>query len=129
MLRLAKEGKATGLRVDHIDGLYDPMGYLSQLRSRLAPERGKRPASPFYVVVVITSYSIHYTKLYDFDLLDRLLSEQPYWLSYWRLANEEINYRRFFAISDLISVRVEDPKVFEASHALVLRLAKKGKIV
>jgi len=63
----------------------------------------------------------------SFDLLDRLLAEQPYWLSFWRLANEEINYRRFFAISDLISVRVEDPKVFEASHALVLRLVREGK--
>ena len=64
----------------------------------------------------------------SFDLLDRLLAEQPYWLSFWRLANEEINYRRFFAISDLISVRVEDPGVFEASHALVLRLAREGNV-
>ncbi len=63
----------------------------------------------------------------SFDLLDNLLMEQSYWLSFWRLANEEINYRRFFAISDLISVRVEDPKVFEASHALVLRLVREGK--
>ncbi len=63
-----------------------------------------------------------------FDLLDRLLSEQPYWLSFWRLANEEINYRRFFAISDLISVRVEDPVVFESSHSLILRLASEGKV-
>jgi (1->4)-alpha-D-glucan 1-alpha-D-glucosylmutase len=64
----------------------------------------------------------------SFDLLDRLLSEQSYWLSFWRLANEEINYRRFFAISDLVSVRVEDPRVFDASHALVLRLARDGKV-
>jgi (1->4)-alpha-D-glucan 1-alpha-D-glucosylmutase len=42
----------------------------------------------------------------SFEPLDRLLSDQHYWLSYWRLANEEINYRRFFAISDLISLRV-----------------------
>ncbi len=63
----------------------------------------------------------------SFVHLDRLLAEQHWWLSYWRLANEEINYRRFFAISDLVSVRVEDPRVFEASHALVLRLAREGK--
>jgi len=63
----------------------------------------------------------------SFDLLDRLLAEQRYWLSFWRLANEEINYRRFFAISDLVSLRVEDPQVFEATHALVLRLAREGK--
>jgi (1->4)-alpha-D-glucan 1-alpha-D-glucosylmutase len=64
----------------------------------------------------------------SFEPLDRLLSDQHYWLSYWRLANEEINYRRFFAISDLISLRVEDPRVFEASHELVLRLAAEGKV-
>jgi (1->4)-alpha-D-glucan 1-alpha-D-glucosylmutase len=63
----------------------------------------------------------------SFELLDRLLSEQHYWLSYWRLANEEINYRRFFSISDLIGLRVEDLGVFNASHELVLRLASDGK--
>ncbi len=63
-----------------------------------------------------------------FDFLDRLLAEQPYWLSFWRLANEEINYRRFFAISDLVSVRVEDPGAFEASHAFVLRLVREGSV-
>jgi (1->4)-alpha-D-glucan 1-alpha-D-glucosylmutase len=64
----------------------------------------------------------------SFDLLDSLLMEQSYWLSFWRLANEEINYRRFFAISDLISVRVEDPNVFEASHALVMRWVREGRV-
>jgi (1->4)-alpha-D-glucan 1-alpha-D-glucosylmutase len=64
----------------------------------------------------------------SFEPLDRLLSEQHYWLSFWRLADEEINYRRFFAISDLVSLRVEDPRVFESSHELVLRLAAAGKV-
>lgn len=64
----------------------------------------------------------------SFDFLDRLLAEQPYWLSFWRLANEEINYRRFFAISDLVSLRVEDPFVFDATHDFVLRLAKEGSV-
>jgi (1->4)-alpha-D-glucan 1-alpha-D-glucosylmutase len=64
----------------------------------------------------------------SFDALDRILSEQHYWLSFWRLANEEINYRRFFAVSDLVSLRVEDPRVFDAAHELALRLAGEGKI-
>ena len=63
----------------------------------------------------------------SFAPLDRLLSEQHYCLSFWRLANEEINYRRFFAISDLVSLRVEEPAVFEASHSLILRLVREGK--
>jgi len=64
----------------------------------------------------------------SFDPLDRILSEQHYWLSFWRLANEEINYRRFFAVSELVSLRVEDPRVFDASHDLVLRLVREGKV-
>jgi len=64
----------------------------------------------------------------SFELLDRLLSEQHYWLSYWRLANEEINYRRFFAINELIGLRVEDFEVFNASHEFVLRLVAEGKV-
>jgi (1->4)-alpha-D-glucan 1-alpha-D-glucosylmutase len=64
----------------------------------------------------------------SFEPLDRLLSDQHYWLSFWRLANEEINYRRFFAISDLISLRVEDFEVFNASHEFVLKLVAEGKV-
>lgn len=64
----------------------------------------------------------------SFDRLDRLLSEQAYALSAWRTATEEINYRRFFDIGDLISVRAEDPAVFEAMHALILRLVARGRI-
>ncbi|MBX6342119.1 MAG: malto-oligosyltrehalose synthase, partial [Thermomicrobiaceae bacterium] len=63
-----------------------------------------------------------------FDLLDSLLADQAYRLAYWRTAREMINYRRFFDISELVGLRVEDPEVFEATHALVLRLAREGKI-
>src|SRR6266436_6540065 len=63
-----------------------------------------------------------------FLLMDQLLSEQAYELAFWRSANEEINYRRFFTISDLVGVRVEDPVTFEAEHSVVLRLACKGMV-
>jgi (1->4)-alpha-D-glucan 1-alpha-D-glucosylmutase len=64
----------------------------------------------------------------SFMLLDRLLAEQAYKLSYWLSANDEINYRRFFTITDLIGVRVEDPLVFEAVHAVILRLIERGMV-
>ncbi|MBZ0156670.1 MAG: malto-oligosyltrehalose synthase [Alphaproteobacteria bacterium] len=64
----------------------------------------------------------------SFDMLDTLLSEQVYRLSYWRVAAEEINYRRFFDINDLAAVRMEDPRVFEAAHRLTLRLVREGKV-
>ena len=49
-------------------------------------------------------------------LLQRLLAEQNYKLSFWQNMNESINYRRFFTIADLVGVRVEDPIVFESTH-------------
>jgi (1->4)-alpha-D-glucan 1-alpha-D-glucosylmutase len=64
----------------------------------------------------------------SFLFLDRLLADQSYVLSYWLSANAEINYRRFFTISDLVGVRVEDPLVFEARHSVVLRLIEKGLV-
>ena len=64
----------------------------------------------------------------SFTHLDRLLSMQCYVLAYWRNTNQGINYRRFFTIMDLVGVRVEDPVTFDATHAVVLRLASKGLI-
>jgi (1->4)-alpha-D-glucan 1-alpha-D-glucosylmutase len=64
----------------------------------------------------------------SFALLERLLAEQFYVLTYWQNVNEEINYRRFFTITDLVGVRVEDPLVFDATHALVKRLAEQPVI-
>ncbi|HUG13404.1 MAG TPA: malto-oligosyltrehalose synthase, partial [Thermomicrobiales bacterium] len=64
----------------------------------------------------------------SFDLLDRLLSEQAYRLAYWRVASQEINYRRFFDIADLVSMRIEDPDVFAARHLLLRDLAASGRI-
>jgi (1->4)-alpha-D-glucan 1-alpha-D-glucosylmutase len=64
----------------------------------------------------------------SFDMLDALIERQAYRLSYWRVAAEEINYRRFFDINDLAAIRVELPEVFEATHRLVLRLLGEGKV-
>src|SRR5581483_10747148 len=63
----------------------------------------------------------------SFNALDQLLTEQLFRLSFWKVATEEINYRRFFNINELISVRVEDEKVFRATHALILQLVREGK--
>ncbi|MYW64149.1 malto-oligosyltrehalose synthase [Streptomyces sp. SID8379] len=60
--------------------------------------------------------------------LPELLDAQWYRLSWWRLARTELNYRRFFTISDLIAVRVEDPEVFDATHATILRLLREGVV-
>ena len=58
--------------------------------------------------------------------LHELLERQHYRLAWWRTAPEQINWRRFFEISELVGVRVEDGAVFDAAHGLVLRLYREG---
>jgi (1->4)-alpha-D-glucan 1-alpha-D-glucosylmutase len=62
----------------------------------------------------------------SFDALERLLEQQWYRLAYWRVAVDEINYRRFFDVNDLAAIRVENPRVFDAVHRLVARLVGAG---
>jgi (1->4)-alpha-D-glucan 1-alpha-D-glucosylmutase len=64
----------------------------------------------------------------SFDKLDELLNAQSYRLAFWRVAAEEINYRRFFDVNDLAAIRVELPKVFDAVHGLVLELVSTGAV-
>ena len=64
----------------------------------------------------------------SFDRLAELLDAQSYRLAHWRVAPDEINYRRFFDVNDLAALRMETPGVFEASHALLLKLVDEGKI-
>jgi len=58
--------------------------------------------------------------------LPELLDAQHYRLAWWRLARTELNYRRFFTVSELIGVRVEHPEVFDATHGKVLELLRDG---
>jgi glycogen debranching enzyme GlgX/malto-oligosyltrehalose synthase len=60
--------------------------------------------------------------------MERFLSDQNYRLAYWRVATEEINYRRFFDINELAAIRVEEPAVFGDAHALVLDLVREGRV-
>ncbi len=64
----------------------------------------------------------------SFDALHNLLEHQAFRLAYWKTAGHEINYRRFFDINQLAGLRMEEPAVFTATHALVLRLIGAGKI-
>ena len=64
----------------------------------------------------------------SFDLLHELIQLQGYRLAYWRVALDEINYRRFFDINDLAALRMEELAVFEATHHFVLDLVAQGKV-
>ncbi len=63
----------------------------------------------------------------SFDLLDSLIHQQAYRPAFWRVATEEINYRRFFDINDLAAIRVELKEVFAATHQLIFQLLAQGK--
>jgi (1->4)-alpha-D-glucan 1-alpha-D-glucosylmutase len=64
----------------------------------------------------------------SFNLLNDLLSEQLFRLSFWKVATEEINYRRFFNINELLSLRIEDDEVFNHTHSLIFKLIEEGKV-
>jgi len=64
----------------------------------------------------------------SFDQLHHLIETQAYRLAFWRVASDEINYRRFFDINDLAGLRMENDEVFEATHQLLLQLVQEGKL-
>lgn len=64
----------------------------------------------------------------SFDLLDNLMNQQVYRLSHWRVATEEINYRRFFDINDLAAIRMERHDVFASAHRLAFGLIRGGRV-
>ena len=64
----------------------------------------------------------------SFDALHELLEAQAYRLAYWRVASDDINYRRFFDVNSLGALRVENETVFETTHKLLLELIGAGKI-
>ena len=64
----------------------------------------------------------------DLDALDRILSEQNYRLAYWRRSSEELGYRRFFDITRLVGLRVEDEHVFADTHQLISEWLASGAI-
>ena len=64
----------------------------------------------------------------SFDRLFQLIQEQHYRLAFWRVGSEEINYRRFFDVTSLVSLRMELPEVFQAAHCLALELLREEKL-
>ena len=64
-------------------------------------------------------------KAESFNILDDLLSQQVYKFSFWKVAAEEINYRRFFCVNGLISLKVEDEHVLNQTHGLILDLIER----
>ncbi len=64
----------------------------------------------------------------SFGPLHELLEAQSYRIADWRVAAEEINYRRFFNINDLAGLRMELPELFEKTHRLIFSLIDEGRL-
>jgi (1->4)-alpha-D-glucan 1-alpha-D-glucosylmutase len=98
------------------------------IKRRLAALAEASPAVTEQVARVLERFNGRPGDPHSFDLLDDLLNHQAYRLSYWRVAADEINYRRFFDVNELAALSMEKPEVFNATHELVLRLLGEGKV-
>lgn len=74
----------------------------------------------------ILLYNGNKDKVDSFDHLDELLNQQMFRLSFWKVGCEELNYRRFFTVNDLISVKVENSKVYEDLHSKIIEYYENG---
>jgi (1->4)-alpha-D-glucan 1-alpha-D-glucosylmutase len=97
-------------------------------RRRLADLVESSPAVKLALENAIRQFNGEKGNARSFDELEKLLDQQWYRLAYWRVAADEINYRRFFDINELAAIRVEEPRVFDAVHRLVGHLLSAGLV-
>ncbi len=98
------------------------------IKRRLAALTNRSPEALAHILRVVRSLNGVKGDAKSFDGLDALLSAQAYRLAYWRVAAEEINFRRFFDINELAAIRMEDPSVFERAHGFAFELLQRGCI-
>lgn len=101
---------------------------LPYLQQRLAQVFERSPEVRDFVQSALDRISGNTLEARSFDALHALLEAQPYRLAHWRVSAEEINYRRFFDINDLIGLRMEDPRVFAATQGLIRKLLATGAV-
>jgi (1->4)-alpha-D-glucan 1-alpha-D-glucosylmutase len=102
---------------------YDQMSFVKSLLWELYSQND---IVKQFLVANLESFNGEVGKPESFNLLDGLLAEQFYRLSFWKVGAEEINYRRFFTVNELISVKVEELKVFNKVHSLIAQLVENG---
>ncbi|MFT6465110.1 malto-oligosyltrehalose synthase [Halopseudomonas sp.] len=117
-----------GIRFDALEDAVDPFSQASALCLELAALCQEGPTND-----LIHSALAHFNPEPQeagerHDRFHQMLERQHYRLANWRTANDEINWRRFFDINELISLRAERGDVFEASHAKVFQLISDGKV-
>jgi len=97
------------------------------LKRRLA-EIAAEPVVASAIATALQRFNGRVGSAVSFERLYRLLDVQAYRLAYWRVAREEINYRRFFDINDLAGLCVELPQLFEDTHRRVFEMIEPGEV-
>jgi (1->4)-alpha-D-glucan 1-alpha-D-glucosylmutase len=97
-------------------------------KRRLAELCGRSPEIAGCIVRVVEKINGNPADPASFEELHELIKAQTFRLANWRVASDDINYRRFFDTNDLAGICVENEEVFEATHRLILSLVAEGKI-
>jgi len=97
-------------------------------KKRLADLCAMEPLLNEHIEHVIGFYNSGGGESARWDALHELLEQQAYRVAFWRVASDEINYRRFFDINDLAALRMEYPQTFYTTHRLVSHLIAQGKV-
>ncbi len=148
-LRLAALEEALGKEDPHLSELHSIITATTHLpaRTETAPERRAERSREKQIIKrrldtlvrespAVKSFIEENVRVFNgvrgvpesFDRLDMLLDEQPYRVAFWRVAADEINYRRFFDVKELAAIRMEEPAVFEATHRRILQLVREGRV-
>lgn len=98
------------------------------IKRRLAALSESQPAVASSIAYAIRIINGSPGDAASFDALEALLAEQNYRLCYWRVAADDINYRRFFDVNDLVAMCAERPEVFHATHGLIFQLLAEGTV-
>ena len=108
---------STAIDLDSVTRRHRDKGVLRSALARLSEEKPEIDQSIDRIVDQINRSSTQ---------IDALLERQNYRLAYWKTAVQELDYRRFFDINTLISLRMEDIRVFQDSHGLILKWVREG---
>jgi (1->4)-alpha-D-glucan 1-alpha-D-glucosylmutase len=97
-------------------------------KRRLSELCSRSPEIAAAILRVVDSISGNSADPASFEQLHELIKAQAFRLANWRVASDDINYRRFFDTNDLAGIRIEDEAVFQATHRLVFSLVADGKV-
>lgn len=119
----------------HLPGHMEPSGFNRRITEktlqmrRLAELCAKKPVIVEFINVNLSLFhGAEQSETSAFERMHNLLEAQAFRLVFWRVANDEINYRRFFDVNDLAALRTEDSRVFSDMHQFIFKLIERGYV-